>query len=284
MPLMEHLREFRTRLVRALLAIVVGTVIAWIFYQPIFDWLMEPYSSIRPALEAQGINTNFFISGVGGAFQFQLKVSLIVGLLMASPFWFWQMWAFVLPAMHSHEKRTAIVMTGVGAPLFIAGAYLAYFILPTAIEILIGFVPDNVESLLTGAEYLSFILRMMLVFGVAAEIPLIVVLLNQMNVVSSAQLAKARPWIIIGIFVFAAVATPTVDPLTMLFLAIPMAVLYLIAEVIAKFTDRRRAKRHDQLDDDEASDIEGPDAVEGPDEVYDADDISNWDDWDEKRS
>lgn len=264
---MEHLRELRTRLVRAVLAILIGTVIAWFFYVEIFAWLMEPYESIREDLEAANIDTNFAITGVGGAFQFQLRVSLIVGLLISSPFWFWQMWAFVLPALHRHERRSAIVMTAVGAPLFMGGAYLGYVVLPTAIRLLIGFVPEGVSSLLTGSEYLSFILRMMLIFGVAAEIPLVVVLLNQMGVVSAKQLAKSRPWIIIGIFVFAAVATPTVDPLTMLFLAVPMTVMYFIAELIARFTDRRKAKQADDLSDDEASDIEGPDDIDAPEQV-----------------
>src|SRR5690606_7637701 len=113
------------------------------------------------------------------------------------------------------------------------------------------------ENLVSGAEYFDFIIRMMLVFGVAAEIPLVVILLNRLGVVSGRQLAEARPWIIVGIFVFAAVATPSTDPLTMLFLAVPMAALYFIAEVGARVTDRRRAKATDAgLADDEISPLD----------------------------
>jgi sec-independent protein translocase protein TatC len=258
MPLMGHLRELRTRLVRAVLAIVVGTVIAWIFYEPILDFLTQPYNDVRPILRDEGIDTDIVVTGIGGAFQFQLKISLVVGLLISSPVWLWQIWGFVLPALHRHEKRWALLLTATGAPLFVGGAALAYIVLPKAMEVLIGFVPDGFGSLVTGAEYFDFIIRMMLVFGIAAEIPLIVVVLNRIGAVSAAQLARARPWTVIGIFIFAAIATPTTDPLTMLFLAAPMVVLYLISEIIAKLTDRSRgrAAAAQALGDDEASSLD----------------------------
>lgn len=264
MPLMEHLRELRTRLIRAVLALVVGTIVALVFYDPILSFLTHPYEDIQPLLAERGIDSELVITGVGGALQFQLKISLVVGILISSPVWLWQLWGFVLPALHRHEKRWALLLTATGAPLFISGAALAYAILPKAMDVLIGFVPDGVGSLITGAEYFNFIIRMMLVFGVAAEIPLVVVLLNRIGAVSAKQLASARPWILIGIFVFAAVATPTTDPLTMLFLAIPMTVLYLVSELIAKLTDRRRGRGvPDELDDDEASPLERPESVDG---------------------
>jgi sec-independent protein translocase protein TatC len=260
MPLMGHLRELRSRLTRAVLAILLGTIVAWIAYEPILDFLTQPYNDIRPLLADRGIETDIVITGIGGAFQFQLKISLVVGILVSSPLWLWQIWAFVLPAMHRNEKRWALLLTATGAPLFVAGAGLAYVVLPKAMDVLIGFVPDGFGSLVTGAEYFDFIIRMMLVFGVAAEIPLIVVILNRIGAVSAVQLANARPWTIIGIFVFAAIATPTTDPLTMLFLAAPMVVLYLVSEVIAKLTDRKRRKTAAVagLADDEASPHDGP--------------------------
>ena len=255
MPLLDHLHELRSRLTRAVLAILVGTIVGFVFYAPILEFLTEPYNDIRPILASEGIESELVITGVGGAFQFQLKISMVFGLLVSSPFWLWQIWAFVLPALHRHEKRWAFLLAGTGAPLFVGGAALAYVVLPKAMEILIGFVPDGFGSLVTGAEYFDFIIKMLLVFGVAAEIPLVVVVLNRIGAVSAKQLANARPWIVIGIFVFAAIATPTTDPLTMLFLAVPMTVLYLISEVIAKITDRRRARERPDagVGDDEAS-------------------------------
>ncbi|WP_254450990.1 twin-arginine translocase subunit TatC [Aeromicrobium stalagmiti] len=255
---MGHLRELRTRLVRAVLAIVIGTVVAWIYYEPILNFLTEPYNDIRPLLSDRGIETDIVITGIGGAFQFQLKISLVVGVLLSSPVWLWQIWGFVLPALHRNEKRWALLLTATGAPLFVSGAGLAYIVLPKAMEVLIGFVPDGFGSLLTGAEYFDFIIRMMLVFGVAAEIPLVVVILNRIGAVSARQLANARPWIVIGIFIFAAIATPTTDPLTMVFLAAPMTVLYFISEIIAKLTDRKRGKAaaEAELADDEVSSLD----------------------------
>lgn len=262
MPLVEHLRELRTRLTRAVLAILVFTILGFVFYGPILDFLTQPYNDMRPILQDQGIESELVITGVGGAFQFQLKISLVFGLISSSPLWLWQLWAFVLPAMHRHEKKWALLLAATGAPLFIGGAALAYVVLPKAMEILIGFVPDGFGSLVTGAEYFDFIIKMLLVFGVAAEIPLVVVMLNRLGIVSAKQLASARPWTIIGIFVFAAIATPTTDPLTMLFLAAPMTILYLIAEVITKITDRRRRRAAiDEVDDDEASPLDRPPAV-----------------------
>lgn len=262
MPLVEHLRELRTRLTRAVLAILVFTILGFVFYGPILDFLTQPYNDMRPILQTQGIESELVITGVGGAFQFQLKISLVFGLLASSPLWLWQLWAFILPAMHRHEKKWAAILAGTGAPLFVGGAALAYVVLPKAMEILIGFVPDGFGSLVTGAEYFDFIIKMLLVFGVAAEIPLVVVMLNRLGIVSAKQLASARPWTIIGIFVFAAIATPTTDPLTMLFLAAPMTILYLIAEVITKITERRRGRAAiDEVDDDEASPLDRPPAV-----------------------
>lgn len=259
---MEHLRELRTRLVRSLLGVALGVIVAWYFYPQIFDWLLEPYQSVRPALEEAGVETDFVITGIGGAFQFQLKVSLIVGLILSSPIWIWQAWAFVLPALYRKEKRVAILLTLVCVPLFVGGAWVGYWTLPKAIELLIGFVPDDTKSLLTAAEYLTFATRMMLLFGVGALMPVVVVLLNRIGVVSGAQLARARPWIIVGIFMFAAIATPTVDPVTFLFLAIPMSVMHLFAELLARVTDRKRARRVDAWDDEDASEIDGPEPME----------------------
>jgi sec-independent protein translocase protein TatC len=141
--------------------------------------------------------------------------------------------------------------------LFIAGAALAYVVLPKAFLVLIGFVPSGFENLVTGTEYFDFVVRMMLVFGVAAEIPLVVILLNRLGVVSARQLAAARSWTIIGIFVFSAVATPSTDPLTMLFLAVPMTALYGVSELIAWIADRRRAKAEPaKIGDDETSTLD----------------------------
>lgn len=265
MPLMEHVRELRSRLIKAILGIALVVVIAWYFYPEILEWLTAPYEQVRPVLEEAGINTELVMMGIGGGFQFRLKVSLIAGLIGSSPIWLWQLWAFVVPALFKHERRIALGLTALCVPLFVGGAYLGYWVFPKAIQLLVGFVPMDWASLLTGADYLTFAMRMMILFGVGAQLPVIVVVLNRLGIVRAAQLVRARPWIVVGIFVFAALATPTVDPVTFLFLGLPMTLMHLIAERIAVFTERKHARSKagadDGLDDDQASKIENPDLV-----------------------
>jgi sec-independent protein translocase protein TatC len=152
----------------------------------------------------------------------------------------------------------------VAGPLFVAGVAVAYYVLPKGMEVLIGFTPGNLTSLIDFGDYFRFLTRMMLVFGIAFEIPLFVVMLNLAGVLSGRTLGAYRPWIILGTFVFAAVATPSTDPFSMIMLAIPMTVLFLLSEGIARFVDRRRASRggsFDDLADDEASPLGRPDDV-----------------------
>ncbi|SKB07560.1 twin-arginine translocase subunit TatC [Aeromicrobium choanae] len=245
MTFTDHLRELRRRSVRAVIAMALGTVVAWLAYEPIFTWLVAPYSDVKPVLAEQGIDTSLVFTGIGGAFQFQLKVSLVAGFVLSSPWWIWQIWAYVVPALHHGEKRAALTLSAICAPLFLAGAWFGYLILPRAIEFLVGFVPQNAESLLTGADYLDFSLRIMLVFAVAAQLPVVIVMLHRLGMVSGPQLVHARPWIITGIFAFAGIATPTVDPVTMALLATPMVVLYGIAEAIVRVRERRGAAATD---------------------------------------
>jgi len=260
MPLVEHLRELRKRLTIAVIAIAIGTVAGWLVFDPVFELLKTPYiDGIKPLLEDKGLNVKIvLVGGIGTAFSFRLKLALVVGLVVSSPVWIGQLWGFVLPALHSHEKRWVYILTALAAPLFTAGVVVGYLVLPKGVEVLVGFLPESVEGLTNLGDYLNFALRTVLVFGVAAEIPLVVVMLNRLGLVSSRQLSQARPWIIVGIFIFAAVATPSTDPLTMLFLAVPMTILYIISEIVAKVTDRRR-ERAPVLDDDTASPLDESD-------------------------
>jgi sec-independent protein translocase protein TatC len=161
--------------------------------------------------------------------------------------WLYQLWAFVAPGLHRNERKWAYIFSAIATPLFAAGIAVAYWTLPKGIEILLGFTPMDIQNLVELPDYLDFVLRTMLVFGIAFLIPLIVVLLNMLGVVPASALAKFRPYIILVIFVFAAVATPSGDPFTMCLLAIPMCLLFFVAEVIARFNDKRRARRAEEL-------------------------------------
>lgn len=262
MPLAEHLRELRDRLLKAVLAIVAATIFAAFFYDQLLDLLTGPWERAIDNLRDSGhpVQAELTFPGIAEPFTFALKISLVAGLVLSSPVWLYQIWAFIVPAMHRNERRWTLLFCAIAGPLFIIGFVTGYYVLPKGIELLISFTPEGVSNLNSLSDYLGFVLRILLVFAVAFEIPLFVILLNGMGAVSAKQLAAARAWIIVGTFVFAALATPSTDPITMLFLALPMTVLFLIAEVVAMIVDRRRAKRDEALGlagvaDDERSEI-----------------------------
>jgi sec-independent protein translocase protein TatC len=256
MALSDHLRELRARILKATLALIVVFVAALFFYEQLLSLVLGPYEQAQRALDAEGVSTTPTIGRVTGPLLLQLKMAGVAAVVITSPYWLYQLWAFIVPGLHAREKLWTRVFAAVAGPLFIAGVATAYYVLPVGIEVLIGFTPGQLISLVDFGEYFSFFTRMLLVFGVAFEIPLFVIMLNLAGVVSGKQIGKYRPWIIIGTFVFAAVATPSTDPFSMLMLALPMLVLFVIAEIIARFVDRmraRKAKGTDQWADDELS-------------------------------
>jgi sec-independent protein translocase protein TatC len=253
MALADHLRELRARLMRSVLALVVALIIALFFYDQLFEIIYRPYQLAREQLRGQ-VNTTPTISGAGGPLLLQLKLCGVAAIVATSPYWLLQIWGFIVPGLHQHERRWTKVFVLVAGPLFLLGVGVGYYVLPKGLEVLIGFAPDKLLSLVDFGEYFSFFSRMLLVFGIAFEIPLFVLLLNLAGVVSGRSLGRHRPWIVVGTFVFAAVATPSTDPFSMLMLAVPMTVLFLVSEVIARVVDRRRGRlSFEGLADDEAS-------------------------------
>lgn len=260
MSLSDHLRELRRRLFVSVLAVFVGSVVAWVFYQGIYDALRAPLQAAVDSLNAERkSDVRLVINNVAGGFLLQTKISLVTGIVLSSPVWLYQMWAFIVPGLHRTERRWTLLFVAIAGPLFAAGVALGYFVMPKGLAVLLGFTPEGVSNLIDSQHYLNFMLRILLVFGVSFEIPLFVVLLNLAGVVRARSLARWRAWIVFGVFVFAAVATPSTDPITMLLLAMPMTVLFLISEQVTRVIDRRRGLAGDldyaDLDDDEASPI-----------------------------
>lgn len=243
MPLLEHIRELRTRLIRGLIGIVAASVGGFVFYNEIIDVLISPVCDSGVAGVADGECGALVITGVIGPLALQLKLALFFGLVVASPVWLWQLWAFLAPGLHRNEKRWTYMFVGAGAPLFMLGAALSYLLLPLAVRILLDFAPADVANLLPLDEYLNFVLRMILVFGISFELPLVLVMANLAGLVSAARIRSWWRGMIFGIFVFAAAATPTGDPYTMCALALPMTVLYGLAVVLTTVLDRRRIRR-----------------------------------------
>jgi sec-independent protein translocase protein TatC len=254
MALSDHLRELRARLMRSAIVVVIAFLVALFFYDQLSDLIRVPYDEAVRRLEGK-VETNIVVNDVTGPLLLQLKLCGVVAVVCSSPYWLYQIWAFILPGLHPSERKWSRIFAALAGPLFFAGVATAYFVLPKAIEVLIGFTPADATNLVDFGRFFSFISRMLLVFGIAFEIPLFVIMLNLAGVVSGKALGRYRPWIVIGTFVFAAVATPSTDPFSMLFLAIPMLVLFLVAEVIARLVDRRRGRVDTdvELADDERS-------------------------------
>jgi sec-independent protein translocase protein TatC len=280
MPLVEHLRELRSRLFKAVVAVVLCSIAAAFFYNPILDFLTEPFQTVVADLaRREGLEAELTMTSVSAPLTLALKVSLVTGIVISSPLWLYQLWAFILPGLHASERRWTLLFVGVAGPLFMGGVAIGFYVVPKGLSILLDFTPADVSNLVELGGYLNFILRMLLVFGVAFEIPVFVILLNLAGVVKGRQLGEVRPWIIVGTFVFSAVATPSTDPVSMLFLAVPMTILFFISEVVARLLDRRRGTGpdgdYDAYDDDEVSDLD----LDHRDDDELASDLAADDDW-----
>jgi sec-independent protein translocase protein TatC len=259
MPLMDHLRELRNRLIKAMLALLVGTAIGWIFFNPVWDFLKEPYCALPASKDLNGRSCSLVVNGIFSSFFLRLKIAFILGLVVSSPVWLYQLWAFVAPGLYRKERRWTYVFMGASIPLFLVGTALAYITVDRGLSLFLGFVPDDVSALITVDHYLGYVLAMLLVFGLTFELPLFVIVLNMAGALSSNRIRRSQRMIIFGIFLFSAVATPSPDPFSMLALALPTVLLFEVAALLAFLNDRRRARRPDPyegLADDEASPLD----------------------------
>ena len=246
MALSDHLRELRARILKIALFLVLGLAVSLVFFEPLFDLVKDPYQHAQDKLGAD--RTVPTTSGAGGGLLLYLKLCGLASIVGTSPLWLYQIWAFILPGLHARERKWSRIFASIAGPLFLAGVVLGYLTLPKGLEVLIGFNQEGVLNLLDFNDYLTFFSRTLVVFGIAFEIPVFVVLLNLAGVVSGRSLGAHRSWIVVGVFIFAAVATPSADPFTMVFMAVPMVLLFLVSEQIARFNDRRRRRRNRYAD------------------------------------
>lgn len=257
MPLTEHLRELRNRLGISLAAILAVTIVAMFFAKDIMDFLVEPIPECDEQDPPQPHCAQITQQGLTAPFATFFRVSLLVGVIAASPVWLYQVWAFIAPGLHKHEKKYARATVAVGVPLFLAGVAFSYWLLPKAAAVLLGFSADSSQNLVDVENVLDIATRLALAFGISFELPLLLVLLNLSGVVSGRRMLSWWRWMVVGIAVFAAAITPT-DMLSMVALQVPVTGLYFLACGIALLNDRRR-RRHDpdaELSDDEASEID----------------------------
>lgn len=246
MSLADHLRELRYRIIVIFVVVVLASVLVAFWYDELYQVMLRPYQLAIETLQLSnpGLSTAEVISGVTTPFVLALKVCVVAGLVVSSPLWIYQIWAYIVPALHANERRWALIFMGAAIPLFLLGVFIGYIIMPQGIAVMLSFTPDSVPitNLLEVQDYLELTLRLMVVFGLGFLMPVVVVGLNLVGVVSAVQLARARNYVIFGTFVFGAAATPSTDPFSMLALSLPMVVLYLVAEVIARIHDRRKAR------------------------------------------
>ncbi|WP_420114619.1 twin-arginine translocase subunit TatC [Pseudactinotalea sp.] len=284
MALAEHLRELRRRVILAAAGILIGAIVGWILYNPtfvgtvgidtlaaganpktfsplvlldriaigpwyipgVFETLQRPVEVLQAA-RPELVTLNF--QGIGTAFDMQLRISLFTGLLLTSPWWIYQILAFITPGLTKNERKYTFGFMAAAVPLFITGASLAWSVLPKALEVLIGsFTPDNTTNLLAADVYLKFVMQFVIAFGIAFLLPLVMVALNFMGVVKAGLWLKGWRWAVVGIFTFCAFATPNPEPTAMIFMALPILALYFIAVLICHVHDKRAATRRAEED------------------------------------
>ncbi len=264
MTLLEHLQELRSRLFKASLGVAAGMIIGWFLSGPVLNFITQPYCDLmakrgKPVLGEPG-QCNLLQTGLTDVFTLKLQLALWIGLIFAGPVWLYQLWAFVAPGLHRHERRWAYWFTGIAAPLFATGAVLAYVVVAKGLAFLLQFTPSNVTTALEVSGYVKFITNFMLLFGLAFEFPLIVVLFNLAGIASAKRLLGWWRVAVFVFFLFSAITVPTADPFGMTAMGLCLSALYFGAVLFAYVNDKRRARKHREefgdIGDDEVSPLE----------------------------
>jgi sec-independent protein translocase protein TatC len=260
MPLMDHIRELRNRVVKMALALGAGMIVGFVFFTPVWRVIERPlcHAVIRghTGCDTLGVN-QLALDGPLDSFYLRVKVAVIVAVILSSPVWLYQIWAFIAPGLYAREKRWSYIFLGTAVPLFLIGITLAYWSLGRSMHYLLGLTPSGVANIIQVDQYMSFVMAMMLAFGIAFLVPLLIIMLNMAGILTHERFRKWRRVMIFAVFLIAGMANPSPDPITMLILGGACAALVEVAEFIVWSHDRRKARLHPDpyadLADDELS-------------------------------
>lgn len=247
MSLADHLRELRKRLFWIASFIVLGTVGGWFLFDPVFELLQQPILELSERREANAI-VNF--GTVVSAFDLRIQVSIFLGLLISSPFWLYQLWAYITPGLKRNERRYSIAFIASAVPLFLIGTYIAWVSLPNFVVVLLGFTPEGSSNVINASEYVLFAIRVLFIFGAAFVMPVVLVLLNFIGILEARSIIKGWRFAVFTIAVITALATPTAEPISMLLLMIPLVILYFLSAAVAYLNDRRKRRAAEKLTDE----------------------------------
>lgn len=240
MALLDHLKELKNRLFKAAIAVVLGTVGGFLVYQPLLAALIKPIKDLN---EKEGRQATLNFDGVASSFDLMVQVSIFLGVIIASPVWIYQLWAFIVPGLHKKERRLALSFVAAAVPLFVSGVLLAWLVLPNAIRVLTDFTPAGGSNFISAEIYLAFVLRLLLAFGIAFLMPVVLVGLNLAGIIKGQQLVKSWRITVFLVCLFAAMAAPGADAMSMFYLAAPMLTLFFAAVGLCILNDRRRERR-----------------------------------------
>jgi sec-independent protein translocase protein TatC len=239
MRLAGHLREFKRRFLLSGTAFVVAAIGGFFLAAPLLQLLSSPLDE----LQASGLAVELNVTNITQALDVQMRIAFLLGLIISSPVWIWQLLAFVVPALRGIERRYVFGFIASAVPLFVVGCGTGWFVLPRIIRLFVGFTPDGFTAFLGASDYWDFSLKLVFAVGVSYVLPVVVVFLNLAGVLSGAAILKGWRWAVLAATLFGAFVTPAGEVLSMFIIAVPMVVLYFAAAGIALLVDRRRAKR-----------------------------------------
>lgn len=253
MPLADHLRELRKRVIISLISIGLCFIPAWIYYPTIFAFLEGPFRSLDSS------NVSLVLSGVADPFTLQIQVSSVAAIVLSSPMWLSQVWLFITPGLYRNEKKWTLLFVFSAVPMIALGVVSAYYVMPIGLQVLLGFTPSDVQNLIAVDKYFDFFFRITAVFAVGYLIPLVFIMLNFADLLRAHTIRSWWRGILMSVMLFGAIATPTGDPVNMLLVSLPITFLIVLAWIICALNDIRRKRRgrtFSSLSDDEATPLE----------------------------